>query len=332
MVNCVSKRIDWIDIAKGIAIISVILGHSVGKGPLGILIYSFHMPIYFRLSGYTIKKIPASDIPRATLKDFQRLIIPVFILFFIDSILQIFYLGNNVTDVIKYKVRAILFGTLHKGMGRLWFLVALFWAKLFYRVFLLKTLRYRVVFLLIGAYLCSIIQIQLPQNLDIMFIILFFMETGFLLKNSIDENSDKVEKIGICAFFVWSCLIWYRQIYLDIAVRFYPPLSILCAVCGSLCIIQLSKFLECNALINKILSFLGKFSMYLLCIHYLNAYFIEYTTLLNFQGEKLSRLNLALHCFVNVLLHIVILLIFILLKFFITGIKNKFRNSYQKGL
>ncbi len=309
-----NKRIDWVDIAKGIAIICMIIGHSVGKDSIGIFIFSFHMPIFFVLSGYTIKKIPAGDIPKATLKDFKRLIVPVFIVLFIDTILEIFYLGHNVDEVIKYKIRSILFGTLHKGMGKLWFLIALFWAKLFYRIMLLRNSKYNIIFLLVCAYVCSIIHIQLPQNFDIMFIILVFMEAGYALKNLIDENSVLITKISVAAFFIWSYLIWHKEVYIDLAVRLYPPLSILGALCGCLCIIQLSKFFEENKLINNIFSFFGRWSLHLLCIHQLNPYFIKYSTLLNFDGEGLSRLNPALHCFINLLLNILILIFLVVIK------------------
>ena len=50
------KRIEWIDICKGLAIILDIIGHS--KLETGIafnlksIIYSFYMPLFFILSGY----------------------------------------------------------------------------------------------------------------------------------------------------------------------------------------------------------------------------------------------------------------------------------------
>ncbi|WP_270224197.1 acyltransferase family protein [Lactiplantibacillus pentosus] len=50
-----AKRIEWIDIAKGIAILAVVVGHTLGpyNGQLfGSLIFAFHMPIFFMLSGY----------------------------------------------------------------------------------------------------------------------------------------------------------------------------------------------------------------------------------------------------------------------------------------
>ncbi len=48
-----SKRLDFIDIAKGIGIILVVTGHllPVAAG-LHVLIYSFHMPLFFFLSGF----------------------------------------------------------------------------------------------------------------------------------------------------------------------------------------------------------------------------------------------------------------------------------------
>lgn len=47
------QRIEWIDIAKGILIILVILGHSHVNGYVDYVIYSFHMAGFFLLSGIT---------------------------------------------------------------------------------------------------------------------------------------------------------------------------------------------------------------------------------------------------------------------------------------
>lgn len=47
-----SKRIEWIDIAKGIGMLLVIMGHSVGFGSfLHNLIFAFHMPLFFCFRG-----------------------------------------------------------------------------------------------------------------------------------------------------------------------------------------------------------------------------------------------------------------------------------------
>lgn len=82
------KRIAWIDISKGIAILCTIVGHCIGKNKIGIFIFSFHMPLFFVLSGYTLKKTAVADISRATAKDFRRLYVPVIAVVLIDFLVR----------------------------------------------------------------------------------------------------------------------------------------------------------------------------------------------------------------------------------------------------
>ncbi len=46
------KRINYIDIARGIAIILMILGHIVPPGTIRKIIFSFHMPLFVIVIGY----------------------------------------------------------------------------------------------------------------------------------------------------------------------------------------------------------------------------------------------------------------------------------------
>lgn len=48
-----SKRIEWIDIAKGILIVLVVLGHSEISEVAASVINSFHMAAFFFLAGLT---------------------------------------------------------------------------------------------------------------------------------------------------------------------------------------------------------------------------------------------------------------------------------------
>ena len=47
------KRIDWIDIFKGLAIILVVVGHSTGL--FNAYIYQFHVAAFFFISGWVAK-------------------------------------------------------------------------------------------------------------------------------------------------------------------------------------------------------------------------------------------------------------------------------------
>ena len=57
------KRIDWVDVAKGIAMILVIVVHAEEHFIPGTLvstkipIYTFHMPLFFFVSGYLFSMI-----------------------------------------------------------------------------------------------------------------------------------------------------------------------------------------------------------------------------------------------------------------------------------
>lgn len=45
------NRIEWIDTAKGIGIILVLLGHADFE-PFSKIIYMFHIPLFFFISGF----------------------------------------------------------------------------------------------------------------------------------------------------------------------------------------------------------------------------------------------------------------------------------------
>lgn len=53
----VKNRIEWIDCAKGLAIILVVFGHALTYFSPDFeniihMIYSFHLPLFFVLTGY----------------------------------------------------------------------------------------------------------------------------------------------------------------------------------------------------------------------------------------------------------------------------------------
>ena len=79
--------VDAIGCIKGIGIYFVILGHIYKCNNIGMWIYSFHMPLFFILSGYLIAdKLTVPCYSEYFKKKFKSLIIP-FILFRIALIL-----------------------------------------------------------------------------------------------------------------------------------------------------------------------------------------------------------------------------------------------------
>ena len=69
------NRIDWIDMAKGYGMLAVIIAH-ICVGPLHTWIYTFHMPLFFFLSGYVFSNKEAFNI--FIKKKAKALIVPYF--------------------------------------------------------------------------------------------------------------------------------------------------------------------------------------------------------------------------------------------------------------
>lgn len=53
--NPSAQRIEWVDFAKGLVIILVVLGHSIPLSTdLSKFIFVFHMPFFFVIAGFLL--------------------------------------------------------------------------------------------------------------------------------------------------------------------------------------------------------------------------------------------------------------------------------------
>lgn len=73
-VKAIEKRLNWVDYIKGIGIILVVIGHTTSIGDIWkTWIYTFHMPLFFCISGYLFKH------NRPITSMAQRLLLPLLI-------------------------------------------------------------------------------------------------------------------------------------------------------------------------------------------------------------------------------------------------------------
>lgn len=82
------KRLYYIDIAKGIAIFLVVLGHTYRGNIVQNWLYSFHMPLFFFISGwlYEGKNNFEDGFPKFVLKRTRRLLIPYFVFLMLNFV------------------------------------------------------------------------------------------------------------------------------------------------------------------------------------------------------------------------------------------------------
>ena len=129
-----AKRLDYLDIAKGILIILVVIGHIWQSGPVFNIIYAFHMPAFFLISGMLLRYTCSYKKPMRTFLK-SRLFSFGIPFVFIEIL-------GCLTDIIRHGVtlnwRGYLFNTLTFNFNdhNLWFLMDLFLIEIFFYILL----------------------------------------------------------------------------------------------------------------------------------------------------------------------------------------------------
>ena len=82
-------RLDWVDVARGIGIIAVVAGHIWTRGPVRDALYSFHMPLFFLLSGLLSRPRPIGAFTRRQIVSQMRPYAAfLIVLLFADQIIE----------------------------------------------------------------------------------------------------------------------------------------------------------------------------------------------------------------------------------------------------
>ncbi len=140
-----TKRLDYLDITKGIAIILIVMGHA-GLGTPNFLFWltnTFHMPLFFIVSGILIsfKKEENKPFSATCMKKCKQLLTPYFIFCGLNILLVLkeFILDfSNHGYIGVLAVRFIQTFTL-SGISVLWFLPALLLGELLFLAILNQT-------------------------------------------------------------------------------------------------------------------------------------------------------------------------------------------------
>ena len=279
------QRIKWIDIAKGIAILSVILGHVVTNDHIKEIVFLYHLPIFFVLAGYNIGegKIDCAYIA----KKFDRLMKPYFLtsLFvFLFDILNKCITGPTdtvqVTAVIWASLKKIFFasGTINAmgpvdmggRIGAIWFLPAMFFGIVLARLILSGGFPTWVKWAFsVSLFVLSTVMaafLWLPFSiLSGLFSLPFIMLGHELSKKNIVEKLRIYHAIPLLLFALAGVFLTpYAVISFARASIYDYFLTTALIIAACLFIIYISKKLE---KISVVFSFFGRNSLLLLCIH-----------------------------------------------------------------
>lgn len=275
------RKIEF-DIIKGIGIILVLLGHIHMFHPgcvlpewLSYVIWTFHVPLFFFIAGYFSKSYDGNP-TTVILKYFKRLVIP----FLITALIVILYntllvYKHNNPQYVLGIIGSYLFGDVSgnwasffgipndMGVGAVWFLMALFWAKSFFYFITRIGDKYACIVCVLLSWIFSIFSFPLPFFLRQGITALGFVAVGYWLK----KHPLK-----------WWC--WLIIIICFISVQFYHvdsspyegyyqiyPINVLAALGGTYILYLVARIIAELPFISKFFIAIGSNTMNILCVH-----------------------------------------------------------------
>lgn len=189
------QRLFWIDILKGIGILSIIFAHTTDNK--GVFIYA--VPLFFILSGYLHQ--PNKDLKIFFKKNVQRMLVPYFVFFVIISLYQVAISENTWLSFLGHIKLLIWGGNLMAGdLGVFWFINALFLSLNLFNYMQVKhcpAYFYLILFLLSnGLFLRNV---NLPWNVQSLPLVLSYMFVGAVIKKHWDNNDiNRIANVNKC--------------------------------------------------------------------------------------------------------------------------------------
>lgn len=297
-----SKRIGWVDLAKGFCILLVVINHAAIAAwctySLELQATSFKMPLYFILSGLFFKLYENF---RGFLKrKINKLLIPFLFFFLVTSVLPEAGLKHQSALASVMNDRYIPFN------NAIWFLLCLFEVNLaFYLIHLLAkavSAKYQTAVVLtvsvalgfvglaLGAY-----RILLPIYLDTAMSALPFFAFGYWLFRHTGFMAAPLHPLrdGLllvaCVLIVGFLAIPFIWIENRFPATIGPLQVYLCGIAGTMMVLIVSKFLKHLPLV----SFWGRYSIIILCTQQVVITIAAYFLRRWFQGEYLMAVLLA---------------------------------------
>lgn len=296
--SVVLARSEWLDFAKGLGILLVIIGHAPFLPVLlKNAIFEFHMPFFFFLSGYLFNSSKYRHIPTSliTLK-FERLVIPYIVTL---ALLYLYWSLVKVTislfgmsysnDILDQPLGQIIISCLYgngvvvdNAMGTvallgdipLWYLVCLFCSL---GILYLLALVHEDKGILWSGSICLIIVLSgylisrwffLPWGVDIACVSMAFMFSGYLFRKN-GFFSFRRRNMWLIFFFMIFIIVLIANGRVDMNSRQYNNiiLFILGGLAGSLILVRISYELQNFRRLYMYVVPLGINSLVILCYH-----------------------------------------------------------------
>lgn len=320
------KRVNFIDIARAFAIIFIVFGHTFVHSEHCSLVfkflYSFHVVLFFILSGYTFKLKKESFLNFVKNK-FIRIMIPYFIwavLFLVPYMLFGGSVGASIGTESSFDLKTQLLNTLYgngnletlKQNSPLWFLPALFTIEVIYYSVIKLVQKYNRYSILILIPLVAIsyvtnlfLPIALPWGINTALVLGVFFYIGYLFNTyKVFDKSSKLWKIYyILPILVVGLLACYLNTKAVSCINYdygYLTLALISGFCLSIVFIYISYLINKN----RLLEYIGKNTMGILIFHKLII--VVFQTKLGVVSALLKSSNIFIELSISTLVALTI--------------------------
>lgn len=210
-----SSRDKTMDILKGFGIIFVILGHICPYKNINTYIYSFHMALFFFISGYLLYNKKRKNIVEILKKSFFNIMVPYYIfliisIFFTETFISFMRTGSFFSYFLNIKEIGLAFllgggylDIIPCSNFPLWYLPLYFVAKICFELIIYneKVRKLLPIFIIVFIILTIPIQNLLPGrpflHINILAPALVFMGIGYLFRKYQEKDKQNIIVIGI---------------------------------------------------------------------------------------------------------------------------------------
>lgn len=279
------ERERWIDMGKGIAILSVVFGHLSSldsKNSIYLLVYAFHMPIFWIISGMLLYGRNYDDISMVEVikKKAKSIMYPYTIFSIIIVVYN--YIGLNLNLVSKNHFKLVIKNSIYfRGMNCLWFLPVLFVAEIIF-IYLIKHRQNMVLWGIVFAIVATLIAVFLSKTslfkenpmkeykrygliIPKVCFALSFISLGYIAIKYFKVIKKcwlilALMGIGLSYYVIKN---YHKKTDINYCVIHSPKIFWICAIIISISILIICKILEKNSL----LEYFGKMSLLIMCTH-----------------------------------------------------------------
>lgn len=261
-----NQRNIELDIVKGIGMILMVMAHTYGPESLfWRIVYPFHMPLFYIIAGYFFKEKDTLTIIK---ESHLRLIKPYFLICITVTLIKfVQHLTNSNIQFLD------IYGILN-GIGPGWFLLSLFWCRLFFNLIIKMRPKH---FLILSIIISSIvtmffpilhikIHFALPQGLSC----LVFLAIGYTAKqkNILTILSSHTFFILTLSIFFWLITCIYGKVEVSNCTYKLWFIDYLGAIGGTCLCYYMAKCINKHSKITStIICYISKYSIAILSFH-----------------------------------------------------------------